>query len=168
MSAAFLVKAVSRGPEVPVFVLGSLLPDLVSRVPAAAALFVNQHFFPVPAFWVYFWNPFHLPLGILLTCCGVSFLFPQQRRATVLPQLLAAGALHLLLDVLQRHTGLGYMLLYPFSTRDFEVGIIGSEASVGLAPFLLILVAALWRWRRGTWNLLALARSSASPPEARP
>jgi hypothetical protein len=59
--------------------------------------------------------------------------------------------LHLAVDVLQRHLGVGYLLFYPFSTWDWEAGIIGSEDTVRALPIVLpvTLLVAWWRWGRG-------------------
>ena len=61
--------------------------------------------------------------------------------------LLGGMLLHMAIDLLQSHLGVGYPLLFPFSTHAVELGLIGSEATVPLA--LPLAVLAVWVWRRG-------------------
>lgn len=151
---AFLIKGLSRGGSVPVFVLGSILPDLASHVPAAALMVVDRRLFDLPSLLIYAWYPLHLPLGVLLVCYLTALLFPQETRPRAFRELLLGSLIHLFLDLLQAHTGTGYMLFYPFLTADFEIGVMGSETSTMFAPLLIVLTSAVWRWRRGRWNFL--------------
>jgi hypothetical protein len=151
-AVGFLLKAGTGGGRVPVFLLGSLLPDLLSYVPGAAIAWFSQHVWHLPAWSVYFWYPFHLPVGVLATSLAVAYLFPEAGRGRVFLELAAAGLLHLLLDLLQFHLGPGYLLLFPFSDKDFEFGLIGSESTVPFALPLAFLAALAWRIRRGRWR----------------
>ncbi len=133
-------------------VAGAVLPDLVSRAPSTVLGLVHSHLQPVPAVLLYCWHPLHLPAGILLYSLLLALLFPCDQRRAALTALLAGGALHVFLDLCQRHVGLGYPLLVPFSSRDFELGLMGSEATVPWAPLLATLTGTLWLlmrcWRR--------------------
>jgi hypothetical protein len=60
----------------------------------------------------------------------------QDLRRSAFLDLVGAMALHLGLDLLQDHQGVGYLLAYPFSDVLFELGWIGSEDSVLVAPVL--------------------------------
>jgi hypothetical protein len=148
LASAYLLRAPAGGRHVPVFVLGAVLPDLVSRVPALAAEEAVRQGVPVPQALVWCWTPLHLPAGILLVSLLLPFLFAEEERPAVCCALLGGGALHVALDLLQRHVGLGYLLLFPFSSRDFEVGLLGSEATVWAAPLLAAAAALLWGFRR--------------------
>jgi hypothetical protein len=150
----FLFKAGTRGGNVPVFLLGSLLPDVVSYIPGALVAGFSQYVYRLPAWQVYFWYPFHLPIGILFTSLLLSFFFPEAGRTGVFLDLILAGGLHLFLDLLQSHLGPGYLVLFPFFDRDFEIGLIGSETTVPFALPLVALTSLAWRIRRGRWNFL--------------
>ena len=90
-------------------------------------------------------------MGLGLAAWGLAFLFREDQRPAVLRSLLGGMALHLVLDLLQDHQGVGLPLLYPWSPRLFELGWIGSESSVYVAPFLAVLVVLVaWRDRRRT------------------
>jgi hypothetical protein len=116
----------------------------------------------IPAWAVYLWGPLHMPAGILASAFALSFLFPEKGRSDVARNLAAGGLLHIAVDVLQHHFGVGYMLFFPFSLWDYEVGIIGSEATVLIVPVLLPITVAAgwWRWRRR--GPVSRARKSSS------
>jgi len=164
LCSGFLLKATSRGGLVPVFVAGAVLPDLLSRVPSSLLTAVNTHLFPVPAGLIHCWGPLHLPAGILCWCLLLSFAFPAPLRGAVFGNLLGGAALHMGLDLLQSHVGVGYALLFPLSGRDFELGLMGSEASVLAAPLVAVLTVVFWRLRRPP----VAAAASEAGPEARP
>ncbi|MCO4745456.1 MAG: metal-dependent hydrolase [Proteobacteria bacterium] len=86
----------------------------------------------------------HMPVGTALWCGLVAQAFADRRAAFV--WLLAGGALHYLLDILQDHDGVGYRLFWPVSPGRFELGWIGSEATVGVALPLLAATLLLWAW----------------------
>jgi membrane-bound metal-dependent hydrolase YbcI (DUF457 family) len=140
-------------PWAPLFVLGAVLPDLAARAPALVVHSIHDHLMELPPLLLYCWNPLHLPAGVLLICFMLTLLFPEHQRRPALTALLTGAALHVVLDLCQRHVGLGYPLLIPFSSRDFELGLMGSEATVGWAPFLALATGLLWlprllkKWR---------------------
>ena len=90
----------------------------------------------------------HLPLGFVPVTLALALLFEERARAAVWMNLLGGCFLHLALDLTQHHVGKGYMLLFPLTDWDFELGWIGSEATVPYAPFLLPISLLLWAWRR--------------------
>lgn len=138
-----------RRRAIPVFVAGTCLPDLLGRVPAMGLTALRWPLPWIPEPLIYLWNPLHLPTGILLSSALVSFFFPAERRAAVFRGLLGGGALHLAVDLLQSHFGVGYLLLFPFSLWDWELGWIGSEDTVRIVPVLLP-VTAIVCWIRWT------------------
>jgi hypothetical protein len=91
-----------------------------------------------------------MPIGIAVQSWMVAMLFREEQRRVAFWNLFAGGMLHLGVDLLQFHFGMGYLLLFPFSNWDYEVGWMGSEATVPLVPVLLPLtVAAAWfRWKQ--------------------
>ena len=95
----------------------------------------------------YVWVPMHLPVGMLVLSFSLCLLFPAPRRRIVFANLLGGMALHLGLDLLQDHQGVGYQLLFPLWDRPLELGIFGSEDSVLVAPVLALLALGAW-WRR--------------------
>ena len=153
VAAGVLLKAVTSRTHVAVFVAGTMLPDLLSRLPSmicsAARVVID-----VPSLLIYGWDPLHTPAGMLLSAYAISLLFVAEQRVGVFWNLLGGMMLHMVIDLLQSHLGVGYPLLFPFSTRAFELGLIGSEATVPLALPLALLAA--WVWRRG--------QDSGSPP----
>lgn len=148
---ALLVKAADRRPHhVASFVAGTCVPDLLGRVPPMALTLVHAWWPPFPEWLIYAWNVVHLPLGMALTAYVLSFCFAEEGRPAIFRNLLGGGALHIGVDLVQTHMGVGYMLCFPFSTWDFELGWIGSEDTVRIVPFLVPITALVcrWRWRR--------------------
>ena len=131
----------------PVFVAGNVLPDLLSRLPSLG-LRVVAEVLPVPLAAIYLWEPLHMPAGMVLSSYAIALLSVAAGRRRVFWALLSGMGLHLGLDLLQDHLGVGYMLLYPLSTDTYELGLIGSEATVPLAPVLALLALLRWRWLR--------------------
>jgi hypothetical protein len=146
-SLAVLVKAGVGWRDVPLFVAGSLLPDLMARLPPLALELLARPFGGAPPWLSYVWVPMHLPTGMLLLGFVLCLLFPVDRRRVVFANLVAGMALHLGVDLLQDHLGVGYQLLFPLWGRPFELGIYGSEDSVWVAPFLSAAALMVW-WRR--------------------
>ncbi|MFT5686485.1 MAG: hypothetical protein ACI8RZ_007441 [Myxococcota bacterium] len=158
-AVGLLIKATTSRRHAAVFVAGTLLPDLLSRLPSmvcSAARVVVE----VPSLLIYGWDPLHTPAGMLLSSYAISLLFTADQRRGVFLNLLGGMLLHMAVDLLQSHLGVGYPLLFPFSTRAFELGLIGSEATVPLAIPLAAL--AVFVWRRGQ-SESSLSESSGLP-----
>ncbi|MEN9786074.1 MAG: hypothetical protein RLZZ299_1338 [Pseudomonadota bacterium] len=136
-------------PRVATFVLGACLPDLTSRVPAAAATVARWRWPAIPEEAIHVFGPLHMPVGIVLASLLAAYAFGEHERPATARALAAGGLLHLAVDLMQRHLGVGYLLLYPFSTWDAELGWIGSEDTVLAVPVLLPLtLCAAWARRR--------------------
>jgi hypothetical protein len=122
------------------FLIGTVLPDVLTR----------SVYIPFPGL-VWFVMPLHTPLGLVLVCAFISrCCSPPQRRQTF-KHLSAGAALHLVLDICQKHMGGGYALLFPFSWSSVEIGLVWPETSLYLAPLWLALAAFLighWLLRR--------------------
>lgn len=143
---AYLLKVATGGPHRTTFLAGTFLPDLLGRVPGLGLIALGGLGVPVPTWMSALWEPFHLPCGMLPLALLLTGLVRAPARRAVFSNLLGGMALHLGVDLLQDHMGNGYLLLFPFSTMSWELGWMGSEDSVVLAPFLL-LVTLLVGWR---------------------
>jgi hypothetical protein len=132
-AAAVLVKAATRWRYTPVFVAGTLAPDLFSRVPALAFGWLFTEGLPVPPVLTYGWDVMHQPLGMCLLAYLLAMFFVVEIRSRVFLNLLGGMFFHLGVDMLQHHLGAGYLLLYPVSDWAFEFGWIGSEDTVWVA-----------------------------------
>ena len=99
----------------------------------------------MPSVATHGWEPMHQPVGLVVLAYLLCMFVPELIRLAVFWNLLGGMVLHMALDLLQNHHGVGYMLVFPFSTWGFEFACIGSEATVWVAPFLAFLA---WRYRR--------------------
>ena len=122
------------------FVTGALLPDLLSRLPGIVFTGLAVVVPGVPEMLRLGWDPLHMPVGMVLSSLLVAQLFATGRRGAAFSALLGGQLFHLAIDLLQRHLGPGYLLLYPFSHAHSELGLVGSEDSVLVAPILAIAV----------------------------
>lgn len=125
---------------------GAVLPDLSGRVPQMALAILKL---PIPDRVLWAFDVAHQPVAQVLLAGAIALAFRAEDRREVGLALLGGVALHFGLDVLQDHHGHGYQLFFPFSTARWEAALIGSEATVAWAPWLLALTVALalWRWR---------------------
>lgn len=114
------------------FYLGTILPDILSRPVYILA----------PR-WYEYTIAIHTPVFIALTILLLSEWFAADLRALVRKALFLGATLHFGLDIMQRHLGGGYLWLYPFSWRTFELGWFGPEASVGWVPVWIGLVGVI-------------------------
>jgi hypothetical protein len=103
------------------FLVGTILPDVLTRP------------FGI-AFPSLFFMPLHTPVGLFFVYASISSLAPDSSRRSVFYNLLGGAALHLLLDVFQRHIAGSYYLRFPFSWWSFELGLFWPEASLYLLP----------------------------------
>lgn len=167
-SVAFLCRVPCRSRMVPVFVLGSVLPDVFSRVPSILAWGFHQRVHPLPDMLLYCWTPAHLPAGILVWTLLLTCLFREAERPAVFGNLLAGAGLHLFLDLLQHHHGQGYVVGFPFTDAQVELGLLGSEATVPWALPLAALAAITW-WGPRLWGAARRKkRHRATPPSRSP
>jgi len=145
-AVAVLVKASTGWRRPAVFVAGTLLPDVASRVPSIGLGLVHVHLMRLPEWMLFAWEPLHQPFGMALLAYLLAMLFPVAIRVSIFTNLLGGMALHLGLDLMQSHHGAGYMLAFPFDMGSFELGWIGSEATVPFALPLCLL--AFWYGKR--------------------
>ncbi len=148
LCTALLPGVLIAGPRATWLALGVVAPDLAARVPGLALDILRRLSVPIP---INIEAPFavmHMPIGVLCGAVLVSQIVHPEQRRQALVWLIAGGALHLAVDALQDHHGHGYFLLFPFSTQRYELGWMGSEATVAWAPWLALLTAVVWgvRW----------------------
>lgn len=149
-AVALLVKAGTGRPHVASFIAGSLLPDLLARVPPMLMERVDRHLVAIPRDWLYVTSPMHMPIGMLVSAYALSFLFQEAERRAVFWSLLGGMGLHLALDLTQYHLGVGNPLFFPINLHTYELGWIGSETTVPIAiPLALLSVWVYRRRRRG-------------------
>ena len=153
MATGFLVKAATRKGHTATLVLGTVLPDLVARAPGLVFARLREAGAPIPETFVHAPQVAHMPLGMLALGTVLALLFHEPDRLAAWKNLVGGLFLHLALDLCQDHMGVGYMLAYPFSTWDFELRWLGSEATVLWAPWLGPLSVGLWWWRRPRENV---------------
>lgn len=128
-----------------VFTVGTVVPDLGSRLPGAVLeLGMRGLGLPIPVQVFHLFDIFHTPVGVLMTWLIAAFAFPEGHRKRVVAWGLLGSALHFALDLLQNHHGHGYVLFFPFSMERREIGWIGSEATVPFALPLALTTAAVW------------------------
>ena len=124
-----------------IFYLGTILPDLISR--PIYILFPKIVDYTIAT---------HTPVFSLLVCLLLTQLFAQKIQRVVFLYLACGGALHFLLDILQRHLATGYTLLFPFSWKSFEIGLVWPEQTVTLIPFwiaaIIIFESIAWIWTK--------------------
>ena len=120
-------------------VLGTVLPDLLGRIPIV--IFVRWLDLPV----LYFFKALHTPIGMILVCYMVTFLFERSKRFKSFLSLVAGSFLHLILDLMQLQFFEGvYIPFVPISIKAVQWGWFHYNASLLLFPLLLILVAFFW------------------------
>jgi len=84
--------------------------------------------------------PFHTPFVLLLVCILLSYFFEEKQRKNVFFALLFGSYLHIFLDISQRHVFDEYFLLFPFSWKTYEFGMLWAESWFYILPFLILLV----------------------------
>ena len=123
-------------------VAGTFVPDLVSK-----GLF---HVTRTPDS---FSSPSHSVAGLLILSYALSLLLEERLRPGGFAALLAGGYLHLAVDLMKDTGGLGLLgILFPLSTRGFELGLLDHENFVLLLPVNAAILGAAWlveRRRRG-------------------
>jgi hypothetical protein len=144
LCTALLPGAFTRGRLVPLVAVGTVLPDAVGRAVPLALERVAGAGLAVPPWALWPWAALHEPVGWLALCSAIGATFVCRDRVPATVALWLGCALHTALDVLQHHHGEGYLLLAPFSAARLELGWIGSEATVPLAPPLAAVTAAAW------------------------
>jgi len=115
----------------PVFALGAILPDIISRP--------VHILFPVTSWYV---APFHSPLVCLLYCLLLSLLFAPSIRRACFGWLCAGVALHLALDSLQKQVcPIYYFWLFPFSWWTWDADLFWPAQALLFLPVTIAITA---------------------------
>lgn len=127
--------------------VGVALPDLLARVVPLGLVELVKAGAPIPEAAVAGWSVLHEPIPLGLAGFVLAGAVVQRERREAAVGLAIGAALHILVDLLQDHHGRGYFLFAPFSIGRWELGLIGSEATVGVAPWLAAATASVWAAR---------------------
>ena len=127
--AYFLRKPFRISAHTPLFFLGTILPDILTR--PVYIIFPNLYRF------VY---PLHTPFTLILVCALISYFFEEKTRKVVFSSLFLGVLLHLLLDVFQKHLIGSNFWLFPFSDIDVGFGLFWQDDSVYAVPLLLLMI----------------------------
>lgn len=129
-----------KGGRLTLFLIGSLLPDMLLR--GGRLFFVTHHY---RDFLELYLTPLHTPITSLFLCLAIAQLFHSKIRKTTFTLLFAGCLAHFMLDLLQCTIfGFGftvepidgYCWFYPISWFDFQFGLFWTEN----APYALILL----------------------------
>ena len=149
-ASAVLVKSATGWRYPAVFVLGTLAPDVFCRIPAIVLGAIHNFMVELPPAATHIWQPLHQPVGMILLAYLMCLFFKDTVRRPVFWNLLGGMALHLALDLIQDHQGAGYQLFFPLDSRGYELGLMGSEATVFWAIPLAVLAGFMVRKRLGS------------------
>jgi hypothetical protein len=147
LCTALLPAAILGYRRVGPIAVGTVLPDLISRVLPMALEAAALRGWPVPNALIVPWGVLHEPIPLALVCVLLASVAVERERREVLIGLWVGCALHLALDLFQDHHGHGYYLLAPLWLGRFEIAAIGSEATVPWAPWLAGLTFVAWAVR---------------------
>ncbi len=119
-------------------VIGTFLPDL-----AAKGLYWLTR---SPEPWAV---PTHSLPGLLVLSYLAALFLEERLRGRAFAALTAGAFLHVAVDILKGYLGVGAArLLFPFSLRGTELGLIKSEDVLWLLPIDALLVLAAWAIER--------------------
>lgn len=152
--AAYLLNARAKSTRASlVFIGGTLLPDALNVMSSTLLKGLGRVLNISTPEWVeYGLRIFHAPMAFALVCWLLVFALPERERKSWFIWLTLGGWLHIAVDTLQYHLeGPVYALLYPFSTRLFEWGLIGTEDTLLAAPALVLIGLGVWYWRKNYW-----------------
>jgi hypothetical protein len=121
------------------------MPDILSRVPGMVLSAARTVFPEIPLWIIDMWGPLHLPIGIVLSSLMLAILWEPLNRVRIFLLSLLGQVSHLVLDLAQLHISGGYALGFPLSNRPYELGLYGTEASIWIAPILLLVVYRHWK-----------------------
>ncbi|MDQ7827109.1 MAG: hypothetical protein RDV48_30205 [Candidatus Eremiobacteraeota bacterium] len=131
----------NRGLKLKLFLImlwGAVLPDLLSRVPG--------FFTDMGIRWFFF--AFHTPFATFFMCYGLSQLFHQKIRRQAFLAMALGALIHYMLDLLQFTEANFNILLFPFSMRTVNIGVIWPEDSLYFLPPGLAALAVMLLYDR--------------------
>ena len=130
-------------------VVGALMPDVLSRVPSMVLSHLRTLEPAIPLWAIDMWGPLHLPVGMCISSAILASLWAKGLWWRIFWLSLMGQASHLIIDLGQDHVTGGYALGFPIWNTPVELGWYGTEASVWLAPILLLAVVTHWRLQSG-------------------
>lgn len=162
--SALLPGAFVRTRWIGVVAVGTVLPDVLGRVVPLGLERLQLLGAPIPAAAIPAFGPLHGVIGSGLVALLLAQGFVPGRQWAAGIALGVGVALHLLLDVTQFHHGQGYAMWAPLSWSTFELGWMGSEATVPWALPLLGLTGLAWAVRGWRDRRRRPAGPESSPP----
>lgn len=154
LSHALIAHTVKRlspfGKGAYLFFVGTLLPDVLGRAPRILLHMFTPKDWTVSPVVMELWNVAHTPIPFVVLMAAVAFLWPEKKRLKVFANLSLGGLVHIAVDVTQWHIeGNVYRLLWPISEKGYELGWVGTEASLSWIPYLIPLaLGGEWVHRR--------------------
>ena len=135
----FIGRSLYADHRIGLIVLGSILPDLLTRVPQI----ILQRFLEFPV--SHFFAAFHTPVALIISCYLLCFLVAEAQRKTSC-LLMSFGALcHFVLDLMQEQFYQPiYMPWFPLSFQAMQWSWFHIHASLLITPVLLVAVLYLW------------------------
>jgi hypothetical protein len=114
------------------FLVGVMLPDLMSRP--------WYILFPAVHDWVV---AFHTPAGMLAACAAASLLFERCMRRKAFLWLFLGTVLHFAADGLQKQVTGNNFWLFPFSWKNFGIGLFWAGDAIPFVPVWIVLVLGM-------------------------
>lgn len=111
--------------------LGTLLPDILGRI--SGALLSGL---PIVGWYQL---SIHTPFSMILFIYAFSFLFVQKERKSIFTFLILGTFIHFFLDFFQKQINLGYLWLFPFSFKTFNIPLIWPDETIFLIPILILI-----------------------------
>jgi len=133
----FIGKISKSGRYLPFFIVGGVLPDVLTRVPSI--FYEASHWYLVP---------FHTPFLLIFLYYLISLFFSEQYRRSIFFWSYGGAIAHFLPDALQKHIGFGYAWFFPFSWKSFTCGLFWPEDSLYVLPFLFLIFLVIFWFRK--------------------
>jgi hypothetical protein len=114
------------------FLIGVMMPDLMSRPWYILSPAVHD--------WVV---AFHTPAGMLAACAAASLLLERSLRRKAFLWLFSGAVLHFAVDSLQKQVSGNNFWLFPFSWKNFGIGLFWAGEAIPFVPVWLALVLGL-------------------------
>lgn len=142
------------------FLIGAILPDLVSRIPAL--------FFARCYRCSWFVSVMHTPVVLIFCVLLISMFFRKPK--VIFTSLILGVFSHLFLDAFQQHLGGGYYWFFPFSFVALEFGWFWPETCLyfilPLTLLTLVVYALELYWQGRKVSIPSnLKKNQACPPK---
>ncbi len=132
-----LYRPISR-KDIRVLLLGTILPDVFSRVPA---LLDDVFHLPLPQYYQF--GALHTPFMLLLLAAFIALFSTDFFRCLGL--ILGGGIFHILLDMTQtKFAGFGQLLFYPLSYKTYQLNLFSYKGwgyYLMVAAFFVLLLS---------------------------